>query len=47
MWVPKQIEALGWTLNFAHRASWYWLIGLAGIPLAGVGLAIWFAATRS
>ena len=44
--MPKQIQALGWTLNFAHRASWYWLAGLLGIPLVAVGLAAWLAAPR-
>jgi len=33
VWVPKRIPAMGWTLNFAHRASWWWLAGLLGVPM--------------
>lgn len=46
VWVPKRIEALGWTLNFAHRASWYWLVGLVGTPLLIAGLSRWLVASR-
>jgi uncharacterized membrane protein len=46
VWVPKRIEALGWTLNFAHRASWYWLVGLVGLPLVVVGLTVWLVESR-
>lgn len=37
IWVPKKY-GYGWTLNFAHRGSWYWLIGLIALPLLVVGL---------
>ena len=33
LWVPKSNPALGWTLNFAHPASMFWLIGLLLIPI--------------
>jgi uncharacterized membrane protein len=36
VWVPKQIPALGWTINFGHPAGRSWLIGLA----AGLALAL-------
>ena len=32
IWVPKKIPWMGWTLNVAHRKSWYW-IGLIIIIL--------------
>ena len=33
VWVPKREPWIGWTLNFAHRRSWVWLIGLVAVPL--------------
>lgn len=33
LWVPKSNPALGWTLNFAHPASMFWLVGLIAIPV--------------
>ena len=41
VWVAKRIPAMGWTLNFAHRRAWFWLIGMVGIPILGV---FWLAA---
>ena len=42
VWVPKPVKWTGWTLNFAHQAS-YWLLGSMLIPplmiLAAVALA--------
>jgi len=33
-WVPKQIPAMGWTINLGSDSGVYWLIGvLIGIPL--------------
>jgi uncharacterized membrane protein len=32
LWVEKRL-GFGWTLNFAHRASWIILAALVGIPL--------------
>ena len=41
LWVPKSNPALGWTLNFAHPKSMYWLVGLVlGIPLLAVALPV-------
>ena len=44
LWAPKRTN-LGWTLNFAHNASWFVLTGLAlavavvaGIVAYGVGV---------
>jgi uncharacterized membrane protein len=33
LWVRKSNPALGWTLNFAHPSSMFWLIGLILVPL--------------
>lgn len=33
--VRKRETHYGWTLNFAHRTSWAWAIG---VPLATVGV---------
>jgi uncharacterized membrane protein len=40
VWVPKRNPAMGLTLNFAHRAAWWSLLGLSIIPLAFVLLGI-------
>jgi uncharacterized membrane protein len=34
VWVPKRVPWMGWTLNFAHRRSWVWLVALIGVPAA-------------
>ena len=41
VWVPKRIPAMGWTLNFAHRRAWVWLLIILAIPLA---FTLWVAA---
>lgn len=28
IWVPKRIPKYGWTLNFGHPNSAYWLLGI-------------------
>ncbi|MFM2136141.1 MAG: hypothetical protein RL021_1541 [Bacteroidota bacterium] len=33
VWLPKRNPVMGWTLNFAHRSAYIWLIGLMAIPL--------------
>lgn len=33
LWVPKRNPARGRTLNFAHRAAWWSLLGLFTVPL--------------
>lgn len=44
IWVPKRNPWMGFTLNFAHRASWWWMAFLLGVPLAVVFVTIWLAA---
>jgi uncharacterized membrane protein len=34
IWVRKRNPERGWTLNFAHRPSWYWLTAILAIPIA-------------
>jgi uncharacterized membrane protein len=43
IWVPKRNPAMGLTLNFAHRGSWWSLLGLSIIPL---GLILLFLLVR-
>jgi uncharacterized membrane protein len=38
--VPKRTAALGWTLNFAHRAAWWFLLGLFTVPIGLVVLVL-------
>jgi len=41
VWVPK-VSGTGWTLNFAHRRAWAWMLLLAGVPIAlvvAIGIA--------
>ncbi len=28
VWVPKPRKWMGWTLNFAHKAAYFWLAAL-------------------
>lgn len=39
VWVPKRNPAMGWTLNFAHRAAWLWLAGLVLGPIVVIVIA--------
>lgn len=39
LWVDKRY-GIGWTLNFAHSASWFILAGLLVIPLAALAVAL-------
>jgi uncharacterized membrane protein len=39
IWVPKRTAQMGQTLNFAHAAAWWSLLGLSIIPLAFVLLS--------
>ncbi|MEY4595050.1 MAG: hypothetical protein RIQ47_1460 [Bacteroidota bacterium] len=43
VWLPKRNPVMGWTLNFAHRSSYWWLFGLTFIPLIPVLLVALFA----
>ena len=36
VWLPKRNPVMGWTLNFAHRSSYWWLFGLTIFPLIPV-----------
>jgi uncharacterized membrane protein len=36
IWVPK-ITGPGYTLNFAHRGAWLWLLAILAVPLLVVG----------
>jgi uncharacterized membrane protein len=39
VWVPKQIPALGWTLNLGKPAGVFWLTGfVVGLPLLVLAL---------
>lgn len=38
--VPKRTVALGWTLNFAHRAAWWSLLGMLTVPFGLVVLVL-------
>jgi uncharacterized membrane protein len=38
--VPKRNPRLGYTLNFAHRRSWAYLLGFSIVPLGFVLLFI-------
>jgi uncharacterized membrane protein len=43
-WVPKQVRALGWTVNLGQPAGVRWFLGIvAGIMTAMLGTAVWVA----
>ena len=39
VWVPKQIPALGWTINVAHRKGKLWLAAVLAAALAIIVLS--------
>ena len=39
VWVPKR-WGLGWTLNFAHRASWWWVLAIVGLASLAALMAV-------
>lgn len=41
VWVPKRRPGFGWTLNFAHRASWGWLLALLAPALVVIVATLW------
>lgn len=44
-WVPKALPALGWTINFGHPNSVFWLGAVIALPvLLVLGLMQWLAA---
>ena len=42
--VPRPDLGPGWTLNFAHRTAWLYLLGLSIVPL---GFLLLFVLVRS
>jgi uncharacterized membrane protein len=38
LWVPKRRSALGWTINFGHRAGVWTMLLLLAVPLGLVAL---------
>ena len=40
LWVPKRNPAMGWTLNFARRGSYWTMVGLSAVPLGMVLLFV-------
>jgi uncharacterized membrane protein len=38
--VPKRNPAMGWTLNFARRGSYWTMVGLLAVPLGMVLLFV-------
>jgi uncharacterized membrane protein len=41
VWVPKQIPAMGWTLNMGQPGGVAWLMGIVvGLPLLIVSLCL-------
>ena len=41
VWVRKHHPEFGWTLNFAHTASWLWAVGIVALP-AAAALIVFF-----
>lgn len=33
LFVPKRNPRMGWTINFAHRGGWWYLLGLLIVPI--------------
>jgi len=33
IWLPKRVPVMGWTLNFAHKAAYLWILILLLLPL--------------
>ena len=47
VWVPKQIPALGWTLNLGQRAGVFWMTAFViGMPLAVLAIIAFAEAGR-
>ena len=46
IWVPKRNPALGWTVNCAHRAGRWWLVGLFTVPIAFLLLLVLYQILR-
>ena len=46
LFVPRRNPAMGWTLNTAHRAAWWTLLGLLTVPLGFVLLWVLVSIAR-
>lgn len=46
VWVSKPIPWMGWTLNFAHGAAWWWMAALLAPGFAVAALCIFLAANQ-
>ncbi len=44
LWVPKRTN-LGWTLNFAHNASWL-VLGVLALSVVAVGIVAYSVLVR-
>ena len=33
IWLPKRVPIMGWTLNFAHKTAYLWILILLLLPL--------------
>jgi uncharacterized membrane protein len=33
IWLPKRVPIMGWTLNFAHKKAYLWMLILLLLPL--------------
>lgn len=45
-WVPKQVPALGWTVNLGQRRGVGWFLGLmSAVLVAMLAVAVWIAST--
>lgn len=46
-WVPKQVPAMGWTVNLGRGAGIWWLVAaLIGLPLLITLIAVSLSDTR-
>ena len=41
VWVPKPVRWTGWTVNFAHRMAYVWIVSLVGVPGLVIGLVVY------
>ena len=47
VWVPKQIPALGWTLNLGQRGGVFWMTAFViGLPLSVIAIFVFAAGGR-
>jgi uncharacterized membrane protein len=41
LWVRKRYYPMGWTFNYAHRASWYVTGAMVAAALAVMTIVVW------